>query len=268
MEYVDTWLRCDYTVYKDIYTKHTDGDKRMKKWEGAWHLAKYEWRKDRVGMIITAVFVAYMLLVSRSFYVDVWSEKFDMSVTWLVDFVQLAILPLLGFPANRTTFKAWREDCYTRRIMQWRILPITLSQLVTSRLIQLTGLLLAGQLLYFAILYASTAPLREQLGFGSYLGYVLIWFSYSIAIASTYTLWEQGYSGKVYMNVCFAYAGLYLALAVVLNLNGKSVSLYLLERLAEGNWWYSAVAVVVSSAVVYGMYRLTCRRLQIRSFTR
>ncbi|GMK40946.1 hypothetical protein PCCS19_40020 [Paenibacillus sp. CCS19] len=240
----------------------------MNKWEGAWHVAKYEWRKDRVGMGITLLFVAYMLLVSRTFYIDVWSDQLDLSVTWLVDFAQLAILPLLGFPANRTTFKAWREDCYTRRLVQWRVLPISVNQLVMGRLIQITGLLTVGVLLYFAILYGSTAHLREQLGIGAYIGYVLIWFSYSIAIASMYSLWEQGFSGKKYMIICFAFAALYLAVAAVLGANDKSVSLYLLEQLADGNWWYPVVAIVASGAAVYGFYRLTCRRLRMRSFTR
>ncbi|MBD3922369.1 hypothetical protein H8B09_26690 [Paenibacillus sp. PR3] len=240
----------------------------MNKWEGAWHVAKYEWRKDRVGMIITTLFIAYMLLVSRSFYMDAWSGQLDLSVIWLVDFAQLAILPMLGFPANRTTFKAWREDCYTRRLVQWRVLPISVSQLVMGRLIQLTGLLTIGLLLYFAILYGSAAPIREHIGVGPYIGYVIIWFSYSVAIASMYSMWEQGFSGKIYMVLCFGFAALYLTAAAVLGSNEKSISLYLLERMADGNWWYPVVAVVGSSAFVYGMYRLTCRRLRMRSFTR
>ncbi|QKS47636.1 hypothetical protein HUB94_25065 (plasmid) [Paenibacillus cellulosilyticus] len=240
----------------------------MNKWEGAWHLAKYEWRKDRAGMLITAIFIAYMLLLSRTFYMDAWNNQANMSIDFLVDFTQLVILPLLGFPANRTMFKAWRDDCYTRKMVQWRTMPISLGQLVTGRLIQVAGLLSVGVVLYFVILYGSTEPLREHLGIGPFIGYVIIWFSYSVAMASTYTLWEQGYSGKIYMLICFAYSFVFLAITAVLGANDKSVSLYLLNKLADGNWWYPVVALIGSSAVVYGMYRLTCRRLRIRSFTR
>jgi hypothetical protein len=70
------------------------------------------------------------------------------------------------------------------------------------------------------------------------------------------------------MTACFLYAILYLAATAILGANEKSISLYLLEALADGNWWYTVGALVGSAAIVYGMYRLTCRRLRMRSFTR
>jgi hypothetical protein len=240
----------------------------MNEWQGAWHLAKNEWRKERAGMIFTAFFIAYMLLMTNMFYLDAANEQADMSTSWQVDFVQLAILPMLGFPASRTMFRAWRDNCYTRKMIQWRTLPISTRQLVTGRLIQLGGLLAIGSFIYFAILYGITEPLREQIGIGSYFGYFIIWFSYSVAIASTYVFWEQGFSGKIYMLVCIGYAIIFLAIGFLLGAYDKSVTLQLLEAMAEGNWWYMVVAVIGSSAVVFAMYRLTCRRLQVRSFTR
>lgn len=255
-------------MYKDIYTKHTDGDRQMNEWQGAWHLAKQEWRKDRAGLFVTALFIAYMLILTRMFYLEPANQQAESSF-WMVDFIQLAIMPMLGFPATRTLFKAWRDDCYTRKIIQWRTLPISLNQLVVGRMIQITGLLAIGVLIYFVILYGSVAPLREQLGIGPFIGFVLIWFSYSVVIASTYMFWEQGYSGKIYMLVSCAYAMIYLAVAAILAVYGKkSISQYLIRAMADGNWWYTVVALVCGAAIVYGMYRLTCRRLQVRSFTR
>jgi len=239
----------------------------MNGWRGAWNLAKFEWRRDRVGMLITVPFILYMLMLLYQFYKDV-NEASTSSMGWLVDILQLAWLPILGFPANRMLMKAWREDAFTNKIVGWRIMPISVRQIVAGRIIQLLGLLLGALLIYFIALYAISEPLREQLDIVSYAGYVLFWIGYAVGIAASYTFWEQGFSGKTYTIGSFFYVFLYMGAAVLMGRSGHSVTVGVMRELQGGNWWYTAGSLVFGALMLLLVYRLTCMRLQVRSYTR
>ncbi|WP_127532680.1 hypothetical protein [Paenibacillus kobensis] len=239
----------------------------MNGWRGAWSLAKFEWRRDRVGMLIVVPFILYMLVFVYSFF-DELHDPDNLAMSWTVDTLHLALLPILGFPANRMIMKAWREDAFTNKIVSWRILPISVRQIAAGRLIQLIGLLAIGNFAYFISLYTISDTLRGELDIASYVGFVLFWFGYAAGIAGSYAFLEQGFSGKTYTIGSFLYVFLYAGAGIVLYKGKHSIMLGMIRELQNGNWWYTAGSLVFGALMLLLVYYMTSMRLKVRSYIR
>ncbi|GFN29962.1 hypothetical protein [Paenibacillus xylaniclasticus] len=239
----------------------------MNGWRGAWSLAKFEWRRERIGMMIMLLFICYLLMIVYSFFNNM-NDPDTLKMSWTVDTLHLALLPILGFPMNRTIMRAWRENSFTNRIISLRTLPISVRQIVAGRLIQLMGTLALGQAVYFIALYAISDTLRGELDIGTYIGFVLFWFGYSAGIAGTYTFLEQGFSGKTYTLWSFLYLLLYFGTGYVLYNEKQSVTFGVIRELQHGNWWYTAGSLLFGVILILLVYIFTSMRLKVRSYSR
>ncbi|EFM11247.1 conserved hypothetical protein [Paenibacillus curdlanolyticus YK9] len=236
--------------------------------QGAWHIAKHEWKKDWIGLLFILVFIGYMLTMTLPFFRNAFDPSQSFPFGWAVDFLQIAILPVLGFPMNRTLFRAWREDSFTNKIMHWRILPISVRQIVAARQIQLFGILSAALFIYFAVQYAISPTLQEHVGIVHYIGYSLCWFGYAMGIGATYTFWEQGFSGKLYTIASFGYVVIYFLIPTLMNSNEESISIRILTALESGNWWYTVGALLLAAILCAVSYWGSVRRLSVRVYNR
>ncbi|WP_029192686.1 hypothetical protein [Paenibacillus harenae] len=239
----------------------------MSLWKGAWYLAKHELVKDRWKFLITLALVLYILLFSMPFFMDSLEGEQTGGITWASDFIYLSLLPCLGFVLNKTMAGYWKSDLYTKKLAQWRTMPISSKQIALGRLIQLTIVMIVGQLIFFSLQFLILSLDGADPSAGSFILYALFWFFYSLSIATAYVYWEVGHTGKMYFLISFVFIFIFLIISVGMALldNGNIVvgSLHAIEN---GNWWIVLAALAVcAGALVIGMNRME-KRLDKRSY--
>ncbi|RCW48917.1 hypothetical protein [Paenibacillus prosopidis] len=238
----------------------------MSEWKGAWFLAKHEMLKDRWRSLITLAFIIYLLIFSIPlFTADLEGESNPF--TWATDFIYLSLLPCLGFVFNKTMMGYWKNDTYTKKMAQWRTMPISSKQIALGRLIQLTIVLFIAQLIFFTLQYSVLYMNHVNIPVLDFVMYGLFWFCYSLALATAYVYWEIGHTGKTYflMNfICiFGFLVITICLAVFKAGNIVVTSLHVIEN---GNWWIVlAVLAVTVAALFIGKNRMV-ERLEKRSY--
>ncbi|WP_424767480.1 hypothetical protein [Paenibacillus sp. sgz302251] len=240
----------------------------MNVWKGAWYLAKHEILQDRWKILISLSFVIYMLLFSIPLFMADFAGERETTMNWATDFIYLSLLPCLGFVINKSMMGYWKEDTFTKKMAHWHTMPITSKQIVLGRLIHLTIVLLASQLIFFALQYTYFYVNEANLSILDFMLYGLSWFLYSLSMAIAYIYWEIGYPGKTYFLVNFIYIFGFLALSVCLSIfkvgNIVVNSFHLIE---DGNWWIVLVALAVCIAAIFiGINRME-NRLEKRSYS-
>ncbi|NIK79568.1 fumarate reductase subunit D [Paenibacillus castaneae] len=238
----------------------------MNVWKGAWFLAKHELAKDRWKSLISLLIVGYLLLFTVPLFLDANSDETG-SINWAMDFVYLTILPCLAFCFNQSMMRYWKNDAYTHKIAQWRTMPISSKQIAIGRLIQLTIVLFVTQLVFFSLQYLIVYMNDVNISIGYFALYGLLWFAYSLTIASMYVYWELGHTGKTYFIMNLLYILLYLILTLCLALlkigNIVITSLHFIE---DGNGWIVLVALAITALALFiGMKRIE-NRLEKRSY--
>ncbi|MDQ0112264.1 hypothetical protein [Paenibacillus harenae] len=240
----------------------------MSKWKGAWFLAKQELVRDRWRSIITVAFIGYLLLFSVPLFLESMTERETDSMSWLTDFIYLSLLPCLGFVLNNTMMNYYKKDSYSRKLAYLRTLPITPQQIALGRLIQLTLVLFAAQLIFFAAQYVIIYFSFVEIDLGDFALYALFWFGYSLTIAMAYVYWEIGHSGKVYFAACIVTAILFLAIAAAVSWLGEgNIVIGTLGAIEEGKWWIALITPVICAITLPFGYRVLTNRLLKRSYT-
>ncbi|MBD2868462.1 hypothetical protein [Paenibacillus arenilitoris] len=239
----------------------------MDLWKGAWYLAKHELAKDRWRSLFTFAFVLYMLLFSVPLFIDNWEGEASRRFAWATDFIYLSLLPCLGFIFNKTMASYWKNDAYTKKMAQWRTMPISSRQIALGRLIQMAAVLLASQLLFFLLQYVILRLSGVELSPVSFILYALFWFFYSITMATAYVYWEIGHTGKIYLIVNFIYIFLFLLVTTALTMfKSGNIIVNSLLAIEDGNWWIVLAALAAAVAAVFiGVNRME-NRLEKRSY--
>lgn len=237
----------------------------MSMWQGACHILIYELRKTRWGFLGSLFLALYMAIIGGMLF------RLDETLVvaaeyWAIDFVFLTTLPCLGFVLSHTNMFYWRNDTFSGKLAEWRILPIPLPQLIWGRLMQIVVILLPMQIIFFLIQYLLVDGMKETISPGAYILFGLFWFLYSLGMAATYAIWEYGYSGKTYMIVCFLYCIFYLLLTLLLSVNDISIVQSLLRGMENGEWWYLLIGLLISIVGIAVSYMSLKRRLETRSF--
>ncbi|MGO4539521.1 hypothetical protein [Paenibacillus sp. 2TAB19] len=240
----------------------------MSKWKGAWFLAKQELVRDRWRSIIMVALIGYILLFTLPVFIDSLTESEEDSMSWLTDFIYLSLLPCLGFVLNNTMMNYFKKDTYSKKLAYLRTLPITPQQIALGRLIQLTIVLFAAQLIYFVAQYVIIHFASSVvIDFGDFALYALFWFGYSLTIATSYVYWEMGYSGKIYMVVCTLVAILFLGIAITITWLGQgNIVIGILEAIEEGKWWIALITPAISAITIPLGYRVLSNRIAKRNY--
>jgi hypothetical protein len=255
LERLDNGVHSEYTVYKDIYSITTDrlrGANAVGLWKGAWYLAKHELAKDRWKSLLSLVLIGYVLLFTVPLINDVVQGEEEGMASWAVDFIYLTILPCLGFVMNQTMLRFWKENSYTKKLAQWRTLPISSKQIALGRIIQLTIVLFLALLVYFILQFLLVRGMGADIDAGSFILYGLFWFGYSLTMAIAYVYWEVGHSGKMYFLFNFIYIMVLLVISISLTLfEIGNVVATTLNEIESGNWWITIAAITVSAVAFW-----------------
>ncbi|MFC5649382.1 hypothetical protein ACFPYJ_09600 [Paenibacillus solisilvae] len=187
----------------------------MTSWQGAKLLFQYELRRSWLGLLITMLFFTYISIVMMPLFKELLDNKTSNNVRWVGDLLYLTILPNMGFLMNRSYLKYWQKDPFTRKIAYWRTLPIGLTSIVISRMLQLITVLTIVGAYFFVSQYLLLDELRKLVTTGEYIFFALIWIGYALAIGSTYVIFEQLLSGKKYFAVCLGYIVGFAAISLI-----------------------------------------------------
>ncbi|WP_338554750.1 hypothetical protein [Paenibacillus sp. KS-LC4] len=237
----------------------------MSMWQGACHILIYELRKTRWGFLGSFFLALYLAIIGGALF-QLDEPLVVAAEYWPIDFVFLTTLPCLGFVLSHTNMLSWRQDTFSGKLAEWRILPISLPQLIWGRLLQIVVILLPMQIVFFLSQYFWVNGMKETISPGSYILFGLFWFLYSLGMAATYAIWEYGYSGKTYMLVCIVYSVFYLLLTFLLSVNDISIVQSLLSAMENGEWWYLLIGLLISIVGIAVSYMSLKRRLETRSF--
>lgn len=267
---VDNGHYTEYSVYIDIHTILCIpwGCSEMTGiWRGALHIVRYELRTSWGGMLLTLFMFTYFVITTLPFIHGILTEDsgFGKEVSWLVDLLYFCIMPNLGFLFNRSAWRAWREDNYSKRLALWQTMPIRIEQLIAGRLLLLVVVAIPTALLFFGVQYAALESVRDAFGIAAYLNYVITWLGFSMFWAVTYVYMELGFPGKMYMFICIAYVPVYGLMTWLLWMTGNNAVAFTLERAQAGDWSIAAYALIAAAAAfVIGPIFIN-RRIQSRS---
>jgi hypothetical protein len=239
----------------------------MSAWQGAWQVARFELKSGWTGYIFTLIFFSYMALVEAPLLNGLFGGEMSHSGSLAVDFMFLATIPNLGFIMNKTIFKFWKEDPYTKKLMMWRTLPISLDQIVIGRLLQLVITILPISVFYFLLQYVVTWSIRSQLNVGEYINYVLFWLGISLAFAVTYVFLEQGFPGKVYFLYCISYIVVYGFIIWMLWIQHLSIMLSIVNAADHGDWRLTIVALLAAAVMLAAGKAALHKRLRSRNLS-
>ncbi|WP_141499950.1 hypothetical protein [Paenibacillus luteus] len=237
-------------------------------WKGAWFLAKHELAKDRWKSLFTLLMIGYVLLFTLPLFRDVINGESEGLSSFATDFIYLTILPVFGFVMNQTMMRYWKDNSYTKKMAQWRTLPISSRQIALGRIIQLTIVLFAAQLVFFLLQYIMARNLGSEISAGSFALYALTWFGYSLTMAIGYVYWEVGHSGRTYFffNIIYLCAMLLIALGISLMKMGNIV-MNSLQAIEGGSWWFPLLTLSISAAAFWiGVNRIESR-LENRTYS-
>jgi hypothetical protein len=239
----------------------------MSAWQGAWQVARFELKSGWSGYILTLIFFSYMALVQAPLLNDLFGEEMSRASLFAVDFVYLVTIPNLGFIMNKTIFKFWKEDPYTKKLMMWRTMPISLDQIVIGRLLQLVITILPIWFFYFLLQYVVTSSIRTQLNVGEYINYALFGLGCSVVFAVTYVFLEQGFPGKVYFVYCLSYIVLYGCIIWLLWTQHISIILSIVNAADHGNWRLTIVALLAAVVMLAAGKAAIHKRLRSRNLS-
>lgn len=137
----------------------------------------------------------------------------------LLDFLYMAIMPILGFFFTPRSFRAVSDDSYTRMLAYFTSLPITAEVILCKRILQAFAAFALNGLLYFGIISWLSTGLRDALHLTGMLAFTLTWIGFGMILNGLYIAIELLLSGKLYFLLTFlitigafgAAYGLYLA---------------------------------------------------------
>ncbi|MBB3114543.1 hypothetical protein FHS18_006664 [Paenibacillus phyllosphaerae] len=240
----------------------------MSSWQGALVLFRHEMRRSWVGIVVTMAFftyIAFALMLVMGETIGEQASGETSNEAWFIDFMFLTLLPNIAFTMNRTAFKYWSTNPFTRKLAYWRTMPISLDSIVMARMLQLVVTLALVGIYYFAIQYAMVGELRDILTIGQYVLFILPWMGYALLVSSLYMFAEQTVNGKIYMVICILCIVLYALLVLGLWwIDLQPVSLTL-QWAKEGNGLPAIVMLMAGAAVLLAAGHVVRNKLLKRS---
>lgn len=112
------------------------------------------------------------------------------------------------------SYRAAKENPYTKRLALLRSLPIPVSVLSLSRTIFMIMTLMTMSVAYYlAITVALPNGFFETVSITEYLLFILFWFGYALALAGMNPFMEYGTNGKILHTIPFVFLALLFAAA-------------------------------------------------------
>lgn len=232
------------------------------------YIGAYLWRRERFGMVFTLLFAMYLgFIISTT--VNALLNPNEEVPKWLnvmVDWIYLMMFPIFGLVMNKSAWGMWRDDFYSKRLAQWRSMPIPATSIVTARMLQSAVMMPVIGAVFMVLQYATASHLRESVTPLQWIENGFAWACYALVIIAVYVWLELGFSGKRY---CLYYFGIMLFLAVVsVVLTWQGIYLFqeVLEIIRRGYGWALILGMaIVAGAVLRLCHRMTVNRIRARS---
>ncbi|ASS68527.1 MULTISPECIES: hypothetical protein [unclassified Paenibacillus] len=235
----------------------------MSTWQGAKLLVKYDWMSIGFGWLFNIAMLFYFIVTTTPLIMQLREGGQADSFAWVIDFIMLAIIPVLGFFMNMTTIGNWKQAKVARKIARIRLLPISYRQIALGRLLTMATIFTPTLLIYFGVQYVLVY--HEFLTPLQFLNFGLQWYGYGIAVGSLYALMEMGLGGKAYLMYCFIIVVLILGVAILLSFNRIALVNHQLQAVQEGNWIWAIIMLAAAAISFAGTIRLMAWRLSRRS---
>ncbi len=175
--------------------------------EAAW-LARREMRHRWRSYLATAVFMAAFGFGGAMVTGDFSKESVNTAAVVGADIFFVCICPLLAFNWAMKDGVQLGTDPFSKRLYFLRSLPVSVPQIVASRVLSMAPALVLNSLAFFGSLYAFVAmmgsPLSTRLDTAGYVWFALMLVGYALIWAGANLYAEQGTSGSTYMRAQFA----------------------------------------------------------------
>jgi len=241
----------------------------MSYWKALRLLSGQLWRWDMTGYIVAFAFALYIgatMSLNANALFGSEADKVPSAIIGIIDWMFLAIMPIMGSCMNRTVFSIWRDDSHTRRMAVLRAYPIPLPVVIGSRVMQTVLLTTINVTAMLALIYALSPDLRDNVSIVRWIVFDAMWICYSLIVGSVLIWLELGHSGKRYVLIYLI--GFVIVSAIVITMSWLSVHPFT-EVLA---WTELAGAPAIllgllaaAAAALWIGYRVTIRKIRTRS---
>lgn len=232
------------------------------------YVAAYLWRRERFGMLFTLLFAVYIGAVNSTTIDEILGgdDTVPRVLHGILDWFNLTMYPMFGMVMNKSAWGMWRDDSYSRRLAQWRTMPIPVSAIVWARMLQSASLLPIVGGIYLLLQYWMAPQLREYATPAQWIENGLIWLCYAVAIIALFIWFELGFTGKQYCLMFLGVMPLMAIITAVLTWQGIGIFQTVLDLVKAGQGWalLLGLACVAAAAVAIGQ-RLTVDRIRSRS---
>ncbi|WP_372632731.1 hypothetical protein [Cohnella sp.] len=232
------------------------------------YIGAYLWRRERLGMLFSLLFAVYLGVINSTTIGGLLAgdENIPRALNGLVDWLNMVMYPIFGMVMNKSAWGMWRDNYYSKRIAQWRTMPIPVASIVWARMLQSAVMLPVIGGIYLLAQYLFTPGLREYVTPMQWIENGLIWMCYGVAVLSLIILMELGYTGKQY---CLMYFGMMVAvaaIAIILTWQGVYVFRSVLDIIKDGYGPAVLIGMAVLAAVATAAgHQLTVARIRARS---
>ncbi|MGU3471097.1 hypothetical protein ACLBWT_08110 [Paenibacillus sp. D51F] len=235
----------------------------MSTWQGAKLLVKYDWMSIGYGWLFNIAMLFYFIVTTTPLVMQLRDAGQAESSSWAIDFIMLAIIPVLGFFMNMTTIGNWKQAKVARKIARIRLLPISYRQIAVGRLLTMATIFTPMLLIYFGAQYVLVY--HEFLTLLQFLNFGLQWFGYGIAIGCLYAFLEMGLGGKAYLWFSVVIMVFILAVALFLSFNRIALVNHQLQAVQEGNWTWAIIMLAAAALSFAATIGQMARRLSRRN---
>ncbi|GKS10989.1 hypothetical protein YDYSY3_19890 [Paenibacillus chitinolyticus] len=217
----------------------------MSAWSNVWWLAKQDLKMVRYGYIWSLLYYLNAMFVLFVFMKPEISMNGEVNgfLTVVFNLFVLSIIQVVGYPIDTRNMNYWKNDAYTKRILQLKMLPVRDKEIVTSRfLVYILYSSFFILLLHVGIRVMMSLQWVEPVGWGTWLGMIFFWWGTVLAVGSFYLYGEMSMKGKTF----FRFSLLMLLATLILSI--------LL-------WWtgnYMVWPLAISSIERYGVIVPAC----------
>jgi hypothetical protein len=229
----------------------------------------YLWKRERFGIIFTFLFAIYTgATISFSVNFIFGKEEVPRILYGVIDWIYLTMFPFFGLVMNKSAFRMWQDDYYSKRLAYWRTMPIPLASIVRARFLQSLITLPIVGVVFILLQYAIAPNLREAVSLVQWLENGIVWLAYALIVNAFYVWLELGFSGKKYVLYYLGFMGLTAILSAVLTWQGIYLFQEALRLIHEGNGAALIVGLAVAAvAATWIGHRETVKRIRRRSMT-
>ncbi|MFC4601207.1 hypothetical protein [Cohnella hongkongensis] len=232
------------------------------------YIGAYLWRRERFGMLFTFLFAVYLGAINSTAVDGILDgdKQMPTALHGFLDFLNLTMYPIFGLVMNKSSWGMWRDDYYSKRLAQWRTMPVPVSAIVWARMLQ-SGVMMpivAG--IYLLLQYAISPQLRGYATPVQWLENGLIWLAYATIIVVLLIGFELGFTGKQYFLMYLGIMALAGVIVTVLTWQGINIFKTVLDLTRNGYGW--ALLLTLSCVAVFAVglgHRLTVDKIRARS---